>query len=165
MILSQRMTHARALWCVIKNITHARTKKGTITVGWLEAEFEKRNWKLELQAPQGPYTNVLDLQLFPAMSKRHSTLLQLYSDVETSKDKTWRVAKQVRDNCSSATVCRAFIHAFRIMLKIMEDEGNNAWLTTGAPLCNVRHDFVDTPDGKKSRVQLPVVAVADSLYW
>ncbi len=46
---------------------------------WLEGKFKKRNWQLELQAPQGPYTNVLDLQLFPAMSKRHSTLLQLYS--------------------------------------------------------------------------------------
>jgi hypothetical protein len=73
---------------------------------WLEAEFKKQNWRLQLQAPQGPYTNVLDLQLFPAMSKRHSTLLQLYSDAEASKDKTWRVAKQVRDNCSSAMVCR-----------------------------------------------------------
>ncbi len=39
---------------------------------WLQNEFGKRGWKLELQAPQGPYTNVLDLQVFPAMSKRHS---------------------------------------------------------------------------------------------
>ncbi len=29
----------------------------------------ERGWMLELQAPQGPYTNVLDLQVFPAMSK------------------------------------------------------------------------------------------------
>jgi hypothetical protein len=42
------------------------------------------------------------------------------SDAEASKDKTWRVAKQVWDNCSSAMVCRAFIHAFRIMRKIVE---------------------------------------------
>jgi hypothetical protein len=27
----------------------------------LEAEFKKSKWQLELQAPQGPYTNVLDL--------------------------------------------------------------------------------------------------------
>ncbi len=39
---------------------------------WLQAEFDKRGWRLEYQAPQGPYTNVLDLQMFPAMSKRHS---------------------------------------------------------------------------------------------
>ena len=71
---------------------------------WLQDEFQKRGWHLELQVAsptgtlrnaiitltitfiitvtitpnpkhQGPYTNVLDLQLFPAMSKRHSELL------------------------------------------------------------------------------------------
>jgi len=93
---------------------------------WLAAEFGKRQWQLELQAPQGPYTNVLDLQLFPAMSKRHSVLLRQYSDAEASKDKKWRVAQQVWDNCSSAMVCRAFIHAFRIMRLIMEEKGNNS---------------------------------------
>jgi hypothetical protein len=30
---------------------------------WLTAEFSRREWRLELQAPQGPYTNVLDLQV------------------------------------------------------------------------------------------------------
>jgi hypothetical protein len=123
---------------------------------WLAAEFGKRQWQLELQAPQGPYTNVLDLQLFPAMSKRHSRLLQMYSDAEASKDKTWRTAQQVWDNCSSAMVCRAFIHAFRIMRLIMEEKGNNSWLATGAPHCNVRNDFVDTNEGIKPRVKQPV---------
>jgi hypothetical protein len=125
---------------------------------WLQAEFTKRSWQLELQAPQGPYINVLDLKLFPAMSKRHSVLLvvQMYSDAEASKDKTWRGAKQAWENCSSAMVCRAFIHAFRIMRKIMEEEGNNSWLATGAPHCNVRNDFIDTSSGIKPRVVQPV---------
>jgi hypothetical protein len=30
---------------------------------WLTAEFTRRGWRLEPQAPQGPYTNVLDLQV------------------------------------------------------------------------------------------------------
>ncbi len=60
------------------------------------------------------------------------------------------------DNCSSAMVCRAFIHAFRIMRKIMEEEGNSSWLATGAPHCNVRSDFIDTPSGIKPRVVQPV---------
>ncbi len=38
---------------------------------WLQGEFDRREWRLEHQAPQGPYTNVLDLQMFPAMSKRY----------------------------------------------------------------------------------------------
>jgi hypothetical protein len=35
---------------------------------WLTAEFSKRGWRLELQAPQGPYTNVLDLQVFQPLT-------------------------------------------------------------------------------------------------
>ncbi len=31
---------------------------------WLIDEFATRGWRLELQAPQGPYTNVLDLQVY-----------------------------------------------------------------------------------------------------
>ncbi len=45
---------------------------------WLQEQFDIREWKLEHQAPQGPYTNVLYLQMFPAMSKRHSEVLQMY---------------------------------------------------------------------------------------
>ncbi len=55
-------------------------------------EFERRGWKLEMQAPQGPYTNVLDLQVFPAMSKKHSELLQVYNNTEASVDRIWKVA-------------------------------------------------------------------------
>jgi hypothetical protein len=62
---------------------------------WLQEQFDARGWKLELQAPQGPYTNVLDLQLFPCVSKRHSELLQLYCNSEASYDKIWNVAKGV----------------------------------------------------------------------
>jgi hypothetical protein len=38
--------------------------------------------QITLRYLQGPYTNALDLQLFPAMSKRHSELLQLYNNTE-----------------------------------------------------------------------------------
>ncbi len=35
---------------------------------WLTGEFATRGWRLKLQASQGPYTNVLDLQ---ALSYAH----------------------------------------------------------------------------------------------
>jgi hypothetical protein len=54
---------------------------------WLQKHFDSRGWKLEHQAPQGPYTNVLDLQMFPAMSKRHSELLQMYSNNEANAER------------------------------------------------------------------------------
>ena len=114
---------------------------------WLQAEFDRRGWKLEHQAPQGPYTNVLDLQMFPAMSKRHSELLQLYSNNEANADRIWKAAQQVWQSCSSSMVCRAFIHAYRIMQKIIEEDGHNHWLADGTPHCNIRRDFIDTQHG------------------
>jgi hypothetical protein len=44
---------------------------------------------------ESPYTNVLDLQMFPAMSKRHSELLQLYSNNEANAERIWRAACEV----------------------------------------------------------------------
>jgi hypothetical protein len=114
---------------------------------WLQEQFDVRGWKLEHQAPQGPYINVLDLQMFPAMSKRHSELLQMYSNNEANAEKIWRVACQVWKSCSSSMVSRAFIHAYRIMQKIIENDGHNHWLVDGTPHCNIRWDFVDTKYG------------------
>jgi hypothetical protein len=77
----------------------------------------KRDWKLELQAPQGPYTNVLDLQVFPAMSKRHSELLQIFNNTEADTDRIWKIALEIWKGISSAMIARAFILAYRIMGK------------------------------------------------
>jgi hypothetical protein len=48
-------------------------------------------------------------------------------------------------------VSRAFVHAYRIMNLIIEQDGHNHWLVDGAPHCNVRRDFVDTKHGIKPR--------------
>ena len=113
---------------------------------WLIGEFTKRGWRLELQAPQGPYTNVLDLQViihhllipatcpdlhsshtcmsipkvFPAMSKHHSHLLQMFNNTVAGYDRIWQVAQNVWQGISSSMVCRAFILAYRIMNKIID---------------------------------------------
>jgi hypothetical protein len=123
---------------------------------WLQGEFDKRGWKLEHQAPQGPYTNVLDLQMFPAMSKRHSELLQLYANNEANAERIWKAAQQVWSSCSSSMVCRAFVHAYRIMQKIIECDGHNDWLVDGTPHCHIRRDFMDTQHGIAPR---PVIAI------
>ncbi len=122
---------------------------------------------------QGPYTNVLDLQVvpypplylitipnphmylvwtcnlkvFPAMSKHHSHLLQMFNNTVAGYDKIWEVAQNVWKGITSAMVCRAFVLAYRIMRKIIDENGNNAWLCHGTPDCFVRRDFVDTYDG------------------
>ncbi len=78
----------------------------------LQAEFDidRRGWKLEHQAPQGPYTNVLDLQMFPATNKRHSELLQLqlYFDNEANAERIWKAAR-----CTTSMAKLLFIHGLQ----------------------------------------------------
>ena len=114
---------------------------------WLTSEFERRGWKLELQAPQGPYTNVLDLQVFPAMSKKHSELLQVYNNTEADTERIWNIAHGIWNGITSSMVARAFLLAYRVMGRIIETEGDTEWLRNGAPHCHVRRDYVDTDRG------------------
>ena len=109
---------------------------------------------LELQAPQGPYTNVLDLQVFPAMSKRHSELLQVFSNTEADKDRIWKIAMEIWNTMTSSMVARAFLLAYRIMGKIVETKGDTDWLKNGAPHCNVRKDYADTDRGVKKIIDI-----------
>jgi hypothetical protein len=104
---------------------------------------------LELQAPQGSYTNVLDLQVFPAMSKRHSELLQVHSNTEAGKERIWKIALEIWNTMTSSMIARAFLLAYRIMSKIVDTKGDTDWLKNGAPHCNVRRDYADTARGIK----------------
>jgi hypothetical protein len=97
---------------------------------WLTSDFERRGWKLELQATQGPYTNVLDLQVFPAMSKKHSELLQAYNNTsellqaynntEADTERIWNIANTIWNGMTSSMVARAFLLTYRVMGKIIE---------------------------------------------
>ena len=94
------------------------------------------------------------------MSKQHSNLLQMFNNTVAGYDRIWSVAQNVWKGITSAMVCRAFVLAYRIMQKIIEENGNNAWLCNGTPHCCVRRDFVDTYDGiQPCQVYVPTVAV------
>ena len=97
---------------------------------------------MELQAPQGPNTNVLDLQVFPAMSKKHSELLQIFSNTQADTERIWKIALEIWKGITSAMIARAFILAYRIMSKIVETKDDTEWLKNGTPHCHVRRDFV-----------------------
>ena len=127
--------------------------------GYLQTEFERRGWVVELQAPQGPYTNVLDLSIFPMVSKRHSEKTQLYNTTEATKEVVWKVAETVWSSTSSADIARSFVHAYRIMRHIIAEDGYNHWLSQGTPHCNVRSDFYNTPTGirpKRSALEFSI---------
>ncbi len=98
-------------------------------------EFDKRaEVGIASAAPQGPYTNVLDLQVFPAMSKKHSELLQIFNNTEADTDRIWKIAMQIWKAISSAMIARSFLLAYRIMGKLIETKGDTDWLKNGATI-------------------------------
>jgi len=123
---------------------------------WVLAEFEQRNWALELQAPQGPYTNVLGLYLFPGLLRRRSEIIQLYNSTEANMERTWNTVLGVWGPTSSAGVPRAFVLAQRVMRLIIEENGNNSWLSEGTPHCNARQGYIDTNAGARRRIILNI---------
>ena len=75
------------------------------------------------------------------MSKRHSEKLQIWNSTEASATRIWEVVKGVWASTSPASV----------MKLIIEENGNNAWLSEGAPHCGARQDFVDTDGGARRK--------------
>ncbi len=71
----------------------------------------------------------------------------MFNNTVAGYDRIWNVAENVWKGITSAMVCRAFVLAYRIMRKIIDENGNNAWLCNGTPHCFVRRDFIDTYDG------------------
>ncbi len=68
----------------------------------------------------------------------------MFNNTVAGYDRIRQVAMNVWKGISSAMVSRAFVLTYR---KIIDENGNNAWLCHGTPHCFVRRDFVDTYDG------------------
>jgi hypothetical protein len=66
---------------------------------------------------------------------------------EASLDKIWKTVVDAWNETSSAEVARAFILAYRVMRLIIQENGNNSWLSHGTPHWNVRKDYNDTSTG------------------
>jgi hypothetical protein len=71
----------------------------------------------------------------------------MFNNTVAGYDRIWDVAQNVWKGLTSSMVARVFVLAFRIMHKIIIENGKNQWLCHGTPHCFVRRDFVDTYDG------------------
>ena len=108
---------------------------------------ESKGWKWEPQAPQMPHCNNLDLAVFPMMSKRHSALLKMYSNLQAPHEEIWRTAEEVWASLGSAEIARGYILAYRIAAKVIESGGENNFLRKQEFHSGVREHFYDTPQG------------------
>ena len=110
---------------------------------------EDNGWKWELQAPQMPH-----LAVFPAMSKRHSTLLQDYSNSCAPSAEIWKAAESVWSNLESAEIARGFLLAYRIAKKVIDNKGTNTFLQKREFHSDVRKDFADSTKGVVKKVNV-----------
>ena len=97
----------------------------------MTAYCDREEWLWRPQAPQMPYSNCLDLSVFPAMSKRHSRLLSEWSNSVAPVEDIERAAVKVWNGLESHLVAQGFILAFRVARKVIEHRGDNLFLKGG----------------------------------
>ena len=120
----------------------------------MEVELAKRiGWHWEPQAPQMPHANVLDLGMFPAMSKRHTDLARQWNGLGVLKeDEIWRSAKAVFGQYEESKIAATFIHMYRLMKKVKKERGDSCFVgQEGSLSCGVRKDFHETEAGGMAR--------------
>ena len=115
---------------------------------------KEKGWAWEPQGPQMPHINVLDLSVFPAMSRRHSHMVRsLHGTRVVSENEIWASAVRVWDAFPSAKIANAFVQAKRIADKIVASKGGNDFLSgaKGGISANVRKDFDETNEGNRRK--------------
>lgn len=100
-----------------------------------------------------PHLNVLDLSVFPAMSRRHMALARAHGGLCVLKeDEIWAAANQVWNDLPSSKIASGYIQAFRLAKKVIEVHGDNAFLgSSGLIHVGIRKDFVETATGLRRK--------------
>ena len=102
----------------------------------------------EPQGPQMPHMNVLDLAIFPAISRRHCA--RSVNGVKVlNEDEIWENALSVWQDLPSHKIANVFVLSKEIANKIMKAKGSNDFLSDaegGLHAC-IREQFLPTDDG------------------
>ena len=124
---------------------HAETE----FVEYVEGYCRDKGWRWEPQAPQMPHMNVLDLSVFPCMSKQHTMLCRDREGLKVlTEDQTWDSAEEVWMGLENWKIASAYIQAHRIAKKVIVAKGNNDFLGNGEGIhVGVRKDFRPTENG------------------
>ena len=102
----------------------------------------EKGWAWEPQSSQNPYFNVLDLLVFPALSRRHSHLLRSYSSkAPAPPDRIYGAAVSAWNALSCVDIAKGFVLAHRLQKKVITAKGGNNFLNDGGLHCGVSKDF------------------------
>jgi hypothetical protein len=118
-------------------------------VEYVEGYCKMKGWHWEPQAPQMPHMNVLDLSVFPSMSKQHTMLCRDREGLKVlSEDQIWSGADEVWMKLENWKIASAYIQAYRIGAKVIKANGSNSFLGNGGSIhVGVTSDFRKTEDG------------------
>ena len=97
-----------------------------------------------------PHMNVLDLEVFPAISRRHSHLARsLHGTRVLQEDEILETAVKVWETLPSSKVGNAFVTEKKVAEKVIQSNGGNDFLgnVEGSLSSGVRKEFVDTEEG------------------
>ena len=108
---------------------------------FLKMECTARLFLLENQAAHMPHANVLDLQVFPSMSKAVDELSALYSRRTLQLNEISECANKAFAELKGSQIARAFILMYRVMGTVIEKRGETGFLSNGSLHYNVRKDF------------------------
>ena len=121
----------------------------TAFVDFVKGHCEEKGWKWEPQAPQMPHMNVLDLSVFPCMSKQHTMLSRDREGLKVlSENQIWSGAEEVWIMLENWKIASAYVQAHRIAGKVIKAKGSNNFLGNGEGIhVDVTSDFRKTEDG------------------
>ena len=118
-------------------------------INYVTSHCNLKGYHWEPQAPQMPHLNVLDLSVFPAMSKRHTALSRERGGLHVLKqDVIWDDAKDVLNTLPICKIASADVSAFNIAGEDLKEKGGNTFLgKAGLPSFGIRKNYTETIDG------------------
>ena len=105
-----------------------------------------KGWNWELQMP---HMNVLDLSVFPCMSRRHATTARKQKGKHVlSENEIREIALEVWEKLQYSEIASAYVQAHRNAGKVVEAEGGNYLLAAFvSPHVGIRKYFYPTNKG------------------
>lgn len=113
---------------------------------WAKAFCQLHGWHWRPQASQMPHANVLDLSIFPAMSKAHTRETRKKGRSVCTEEEIASAAKKVFNEYPSCNIARAFVQVRMIADRVIEHKGCNSFLATDLHF-GIRKRYYDTTKG------------------
>ena len=113
----------------------------------LQEECEKLGWYVRRQSPNSPQFNVLDLAVFPALSRRHSHYLRRRSSSVVPAHVIWNAADNCFKELENAAIARAFVLSFFMCKETIRYKGDNTYLSRGSLHFDIQRNYTNTAYG------------------